>query len=594
MATDFIYTLHSFCGLHLTEDGSPVKNGESGDMENLRVTQTGELALREGYTTRNRRTGAVRALWSGTLAGRTLHLAVIGQSLFSSQDAFATLTEVGAVCGEGRVCCLEFQGRVYLLTGESILCFDGTSLSPIEGYRPLVRIGTNTDGTGGTPFEDYNLLTCAVRESYSVAEEGQQEFFLSEAPVASVDYVKVNGITVDPVNVYPETATGRIHLDTGRVHVPAGENTVEIGYHTLAGDRTLIHSCRFGVPYGGANDSRVFLYGNPTSPAVRYYSGIVNGRPCMEYFPAANFTLVGDGAPITSIVRHYDRQIIFTPSATYYSYPESATDGAGMAYTSFPVYTLSALRGNICEGMGLLVDNKPLSLMPSGLYLWNNTAIRDERNATLISERISPALLHSDLLRARIFLRSATQEVYLLLPERLYVYHYGLNLFYAYSNLGQTEMLEDEKNRFFFGTEDGRICQVGGVSDDGEPIEAHWESGVLDAKDSAHTKNLYSVTVLLGEDDESPLALALRADNSALPHCDSHTLRIKESGLLDFSALDFRALNLATAAQSRMRRWRTHVKRFSHLRLRLIHPKRDGALRIRKIILRGTVNDQPT
>lgn len=595
MAKNFTLTLNHFGGLHLNGAGEvPISDGESPKMKNFRITQTGQLKLREGYRVLQKKDGPVRCLWQGTLGDDSFFLALIGKWLYRSKDGFVTLCPIGEIEGEQNVCCLEFREKLYLLTGNTILCCDGEKLEEITPYRPLIRI-SSPPGGGGTPLEDVNFLTPQVRQSFS-PDGTTQIFHLAERKVKSIDYVLHNGIALKENEDYvpdPSDATVQVFGKDGSEYpVEAGTDSLEIGYTLLEHSYAPPLCCRYGVTYGGENDTRAFLYGNPSAPAVRYYSGIADGLPTMSYFPVSNASMVGDGEEITSIIRHYDRQIIFTPHSTYYSYPETQTEQTGRQYTSFPVYTLSALRGNTVEGPGLLVDNKPLSVMPSGLYLWNSTSVRDERNAVCISSRISPALAQENLRNARVFLRSMTEEVYVVVSTGIYVYNYRKNLFYYYEGFRPRVTLEDETSAFFFGTDDGKICRTEGVLDDGEGIEAYWESGPLFCGDRTHKKHLFDASFGLSSTEPAPLLLSWVTDNAT-----SRTLLFNRekrlfANLFSFENLDFESLSFETARRSKRRKIRIGAKRFDHITLCLTHPKEPHDLCLTHLILRGKICDQ--
>ncbi len=597
MANTFNHTIASFGGLNLPQEGSVPKNdNDSPKMKNFCITRSGQLKLREGYRTLQKLEGSVRCLWQGTLLGRTLHLVVAKNTLYASEDAFSTLQEIGHVPGEGDLCCLEFREVLYFLTGQGILAFDGERLEEIKPYRPLIRITSPPTG-GGIPFEDVNYLTGEVRQTFSA--DGESLFFyLAEPTVKSIDYIIRDGVELcSGVDFFPDEMHGRVQiLGEGQTEIPkAGTDNIEIGYTLWEEPVNNPAFCLQGITYGGENDTRAFLYGNPYEPAMRYYSGIVDAMPSMRYFPVSNASMVGDGEPITSIVRHYDRQIIFTPHAAYYSYPEVQTEETGRQYTSFPVYTLSALRGNIVFGASLLVDNKPLSVMPSGLYLWNSTSVRDERNAVCISECINEGLIRENLKETRLFLRASKSEVYAVLPQGgIYVYHQAKNRFYYYEGFSPTAMLEDEKNRFFFGDSEGKLCIIEGSTDDGAGIDAFWESAALSCSSPTRTKNLFSVTVGLSPEAEAPFELSWHTDNAA-SHAKNGKANVLSSRLFSLDALDFAAFSLDTARHMHERRVRIGAKRFCHITLKLRHPAEcTEDLCVTHLILRGKENDQHT
>ncbi len=594
MAKQFTLTLQNFGGLHLPEAGeTPAFENESPDMVNFRITESGQLKLREGFRTLQQKEGSVRALWHGTLLKKTLYIALIGEALYKSTDAFQTIVQVGTLAGKEPVSCLEFREKLYFLTGRDIFVFDGEKLGTLNPYRPLIRIASPPGG-GGIPFEDANALTPCVRQTFS-PDGTALEFRLTESRVESIDYVLRDGHTLKEGTDYiPQAWEGSVRIfgEHGEEATAAGTENIEIGYTLRYPEFEGVRLCRFGVTYGGDNDTRAFLYGNPNNPAVRYYSGLVEGLPSMEYFPTSNLSLVGDGEEITSIVRHYDRQIIFTPHATYYSYPVTRTDETGKEYTSFPVFTLSAMRGNSVRGLSLLVDNKPLSVTASGLFLWNSTSVRDERNAVCFSERIAPALRESNCRSLRLFLRGAQNELYLVTETGIFVFQYRKNLFYYYEGFLPTQMIEDEACRCFFGTEDGRICILEGCTDDDRPIPAHWKSGALFCQDHAHKKHLHSLTLGLSPESDGTFSLAWYTDNATSRTVAQKTKKPVRFPLFRFDPCNFNAFSFDTSRRTHAVKLRIGAKRFSSISFCLSHPEEKGDLCLTHLVLHGTINDQ--
>ncbi|MBR6529803.1 MAG: hypothetical protein IKT43_00100 [Clostridia bacterium] len=576
MAKNVSLTLKEFGGLHIPEAGEmPLGKNESPNMKNFCITPSGQLKLREGYRVLHEKNGAVRLLWQGTLKKQSFHLALIGTELYRSADCFQTLENIGTLEGEDEVFALEFREKLYLFNGTNIHVCDGEKIEILKPYRPLIRISSPPAG-GGIPFEDVNFLTAEVRQTFS-ADGDSLDFYLAEKRVESVDYVLRDGVKLKPEEDYttdPFWGYVTIFGDKDENAVKKGVNNIEIGYTLWNYYPETVERCRYGVVF----DSHVFLYGNSFNPAMRYYTGLVDGMPSMEYFPASHYSMVGGGEQITSIVRHYDRQIIFTAHEAFYSYPETRVDETGKEYTSFPIYTLSAMHGNCVKGLSLLLANKPLSVMPSGLYLWNNTSVRDERNASCFSARISKALKSENLGDARLFLRHTTGELFLVLSRGIYVYNYKTDLFYYYEGYLPTCMLEDDEKNFFFGTEDGKLCLIGGDMDAGVDIEAHWESPALTFGDETHTKNLSDLTLLFYSRDGAALDVSWHTD---MAMSQTRRLYILPTPLVTHGLLCTMRYKL-----------RLYAKRFRHFSLTISHPKGSGDLCLSALILRGRINDQ--
>lgn len=505
MAKDFVFQLEKFRGLHVSRDQSrELGAGESPDMLNFKVTKGYKLKKRDGYF-KIHAGDRIRGIWNGNIRGQEWFVCVDCDELAASRNGFDELEYVGnGIAGTGEVQFFPFYQALYILTGEGIWKFDGEALAPLEAHIPTIMISTPPSGAG-VPFEEVNLLTRTVRQTFSPT--GQDGFFRGVFPVIDhIVSVTLDGEVLEDDQYYFDGITGRFCI----LNIPpAGTDTLEIVYVLYGEDPShRIHNCRYALAFGGANDTRAFLYGNEDSPAMRYHSGVVNGEPCMEYFPETGYTLVGNGSPITSVVRHYDRQLIFTKEAAYYSYLDYMTGSDDRLVASFPVFPLSDDCGNLAFGQGILLENDPCTVMGSGLYRWISTNVRDERNTKLFSQPINARLTEEKLENARLFNRKSTSELFVWVGENLYVYNYLLKLFYFYrvpKILSFCEMGE----ALYFATERD-IFSVSGTTDDGESIPAHWSSMGFEFDEMGKMKNLHRISLFANGEDEQTVLLTLR------------------------------------------------------------------------------------
>lgn len=502
--------LEKFLGYHASFDPArELAEGESPEMLNFKITDGFGLKKREGYVPAFlAQQDEIRGIWYGKVGGEDRYLAAIGKVLYASATGFEDLSPLdGEVPGSEKVVFFPFYRGVYLLTGEGIKKYDGTDLLPLEPHVPLVMIATAPSGSG-VVYEEPNILTNQIRQSFSPNGE-DRIFFPALTNIQSVVWVKENGIEMDSSRYYWDDAMCAIVFLNPPIQ---GVDNLEVlmkMYTQDVSDRIL--NCRFAVGFGGASDTRAFLYGNRESPSMRYHSGIVEGEPSFEYFPETGYTFIGSGSPITSILRHYDRQLIFTEEAAYYSYLEYMTGESEKLIASFPVLPLSDDRGCVPEGQALLVENTPCTLGRNGLFRWVSTNIRDERNAVLFSEPIDAALQKETAERAILFNRKGTSELYLCFGSHLYVYNYRLGLFYYYEVSEIQDFCETENGFYFVSGKN--IFRVAGDSDNGKEIPAVWRSKPLSFSTPFQEKNLYWLTLLSMTGDEAKVAVSFRRQN---------------------------------------------------------------------------------
>lgn len=571
MAREFEFRAALFSGLDgdLSEhaDSHP---GASPDMLNFTVTPDGELIRRAGCELLCEKEEPLRGIWCGALSDGTLYAAVFGDTLYASGAGFDALTPVaGAVPGTGEVRFFPFLGALYLLTGAGIFRFDGTAMAPVEPYEPTLTTDT-APGGDGTELEAVNALTPKVMQRF-VPDGTSTRYRLATLDIYSVDRIERDGAEIPLTQWYwDDLACAVIFLSPPL----RGGSDLIIHYRVSSHDPALarrILNCRYASAFGGAGDTRVFLYGSEEAPATRYHSGMADGLPDMGYFPVLNYTLIGDGAPVTGILRHYDRQLIFTERAAYYSYLAYQTEADGRNRAIFPVLPLSDDRGNLPAGQPLLMENEPVTVTEAGLFRWVSTNVRDERNARLFSRPVREYLSAMDPRAVRLFNRKSEGELYIACGQEILVYRYGVGAFYRYRLTDLSVCyLAARDGEFYFGTAH-RICRAGGETDLGQPIPAWWTSPFLTLSAKGREKNLYSA-VLCADTARGGASCEFQLITP------EGTVPVRETA--------------AFPAGSRAARRRVPARHghFERVQTRIIAG--DGRLRLRYLVLKGKVCDK--
>lgn len=566
MAKDFVLNLERFEGLRCSNDKTEeLSIGESPDMINFRITKGLKLARREGYRSLFQTEERVRGIYCARFGAEKVYLAVIGNALYSSREGFFALSPLeGEIPGEEKVTFFSFCGEVYLLSGCGIFQFDGKEVKVLEPHIPLLMISTPPDG-GGVLYEEVNLLTRKVRQRFS--PDGESLLFRPVLDnVKSIDWVKVNGILKDP-NQYTWDDNAMAFSFVGAP--VAGVDSMEIQFEIEGEDPSQrILGCRFASAFGGASDTRAFLYGNKESAGVRYHSGIVEGKPSFAYFPETAFSLVGTGDAITSIVRHYDRQLIFTESGAYYSYLEYMTGVDDHLIAAFPVLPLNEERGCAPFGQALLVENTPVTLTENGLFSWVSTNIRDERNAKRLSDPIDLILQKEKAEEAVLFNCKKNSEMYICIGTHVYVYNYLLKLFYYYE-LPEICGFSETEDGVFFYTENG-IFSMGGETDNGKKIRAFWKSREIHFSSKEKLKKLFDFTVMASAKEGGELRIKLSSSPGE---------KTKERRIL-----------LSLPEKSEKKKMKVSMERFLSLHVELIWEE-ESSFHLEGMILKGRRTD---
>lgn len=378
---------------------------------------------------------AVRGLWSGNVGGTEYIIAACNGFLWSLTESSGvwTKTSIGAISTASHVYMFGFSTKLYILDGSNYYAWDGTTLSTVVGYRPLVVISSAPVG-GGAALEQINKLNGLRRVQFSPT--GTTAFHLTETDITSIDYVKntatgfnytltadytvdapngnVNFITATRTeNFTGNGSTRTFTLSTNNANIlnitiagtasttytynilakvitfasaPAngaaivvtetivpitGTNTVEIGYTVSTNYRSQITVMKYSQTYNGSTDTRIFLYGDGTNNT--YYSGIQydTGLPSAEYFPDLNAISVDSAnTPITSMIKHFDQMLIFKSDSTFMTSYGIITLADNLTTSAFYTIPMNREIGNIALGQVKLVKNNPLSLFGSSVYEW--------------------------------------------------------------------------------------------------------------------------------------------------------------------------------------------------------------------------------
>lgn len=374
---------------------------------------------------------AVRALWSGTVAGTERLMAVCSGHLWSLSESGGVWSraDAGSLDTSGRVAMFGFDGRLYIVNGRGYYVYDGSRFYSVEGYVPCVVTAAAPSG-GGQSLEQVNALTLRRRQKFS-SDGTATVYQLAETQLSSIDAVEVNGSPVTGCTA--DTDAGTVTFSSAPA---AGSSNVQIWYTasltktaSYTGDGT---SRTFAVPGGGENvssvtaavggsaaegftvsdgavtfssapaakaavvitavyasprdkitgmrsaeffngagDNRVFLYGDGSARAV--YSGIREdtGKPSMEYFPDLNEMTVGnDNTPITAMIRYYSRLLIFKPGSTYSAYYSGISLADGVSTAGFYVSGVNRELGCTAPGQAVLVGSRPRTPDNASIYEW--------------------------------------------------------------------------------------------------------------------------------------------------------------------------------------------------------------------------------
>lgn len=583
-ADERVFQIQKWLGLNENPDGdTKLKMGEASAMRNFRVTRDGNLQKRPGTKAVLRLSqwpagwGSTRTVWHGFINGIERIMAVQADrsvvehrlvSLWSNGEW--TLEAIGSLSVSNDPCMFGFDDKLYILTGSEYYVYDGTTLSVVSGYVPLVATAVPPDG-GGELLEQVNKLT-AKRRAWFSPDGTKTKFHLPEKDIQSVVAVRNNASGNDVTGWTADRAEGTVKFTNAPVN---GVNTLEIEWEAKTDFRSEITAMHFSEIYNGSQDTRVFLYGDGSNTAL--YSDVdYNGKPNAEYFPDQNEVRVGAAnTPITGMIRHYGTLAVYKTDGAWSINYGAITLADGTLTSAFYVTPVNEAIGNEALGQVQLVLNSPVTLFGQDVYEWRNSSYytsnltRDERQARRMSDRVYATLHSFDTKNCKCFDDNYNQEYYICNPDgRALVWNYAADAWCLYTDFRCDNLLSVENQ--LYSIYDGVVFRVSTeyASDETKtlgvetPIDCYWESGAMSFGRDYQRKYSAMLWVGIKPDFHASVDVTVVTDRSS-------ALSQKEVkyNMLGFEHMDFSDFTFLTNDKPQMKRLKIKAKKFVFYKL---------------------------
>ena len=564
------FVIKNFLGLNITKTGdTQIKDGESGNMDNFVITNDYKLKKADGYKTVYDFETPIRGMYEYKTGAYTYLLIAtngrlykIEKSNLDDDSTWESLTPIwiGSIADSDTTFFL-FDGKVYILNGSEYKCYNGTSLQTVEGYIPLVYIGSSPSG-GGTEYDPINILTGKKHQQFN-GDGSSATYHLAQTGISSVDKVIVNGIQLSS-GWSADTANGTVTFTS----IPSvGNDNVDIYWTKDDGNRSKITSMKAGIVYGGDVDTKVFLYGSDSEPNRIRYSATAGGVPSAEYFPATNLADIGvSNFKVTDCTRQYDRLIVTTNKPEAYYLTIDLIDVNGYSTPSVQTFPLNEVHGNIAFAQGQVLNNDPVTIEQGQIIRWKSTNVRDERNMTVISAKIKDDLVSYDLRAAKTCDFQDRNQYWLAIGNRVYIYNYAND---TYSRL----LLPAEADAFcvigsnmYMATNDGKLQKwdANYQDFDGTTINAHWEMNFSNFGASYLRKTLRKVWVTMQPQANSSATIGFITNKEK----SEHTKVINYSfSTLDVDDADFNNWSFEVSYNPQPFRLKLKAKKWTNLKI---------------------------
>ena len=493
----------------------------------------------------------------------------------------------------------QFDNKLYIVDGKKLLVWDGAEVKPASEYAkiPTVTIAKAPNG-GGTSYEDLNLIQPGFTELFA-GTEGDTAYHMT---FGGLDDTTVKAYILDSSGSWAEKTENTdftVDRENGIINFTAapgkspvtGEDNVKItAYRTVSGYADRINKCCIGTQYGlkGSMD-RLFLSGNPDYINQDWFSD--QNDP--TYFADTYYSSLGTSK---SAIMGYS--VINNYLATHKD--EMETDQfivlrEGVLADNKPVFrSVNTLQGAgaIAKDTFAYLSSEPLFLTRSGVYAITAQDITGEKYGQNRSFYLNGKLLkESDLEKSFAFVY---KDMYWLCVNGVAYILDGLQPmqtdksmpystrqyagFYR-TNLPANCMWEKDGN-LYFGSTDGRVCEFYSDSDalisyndDGEKIEAIWETPDLDGKLFYKNKTFRYLAVRLKSAVATTLDMYVqKRELWSFIKKDNYTARYLSFGSVVFSKFTFSSDQTQKIIPTKLRVKKVDKARFRFVNAELNEP----------------------
>jgi len=590
--------LSKFLGINEAVGETELEVGEALICDNFRITKDYKLQKRPGHHKFvNFGAGNVQGIaefqlngknimlicWNGQVYEYNLSIAV-DNTLISELITIGVVTIIGNIT-DVKTSMFWFEGKVYFLNGTDYKEYDGTTYQDVVPYIPTVAINAPPAG-GGTLFEEVNLLTGQKSQTF-IGDGSSTLYQLAETTIDADEVLaSISGVPkTEGVDFTVNRTLGQVTFTVA----PGNELPVIITWvKAVAGSTDLVKNNKYAIAYGVENDTNLFIWGNPNEKNRFRFSGILKAN----YFPVNSFVSVGtDEFAITDLEPQYQSLLVFKKNETKIVTPElnpNYANNTGLNKFNYPYRDLNVAVGNLAPNQVRLIENNPLSLDGFSMWLWSSaTSVEDERNARIVSDRLKLSLQVLDLSTAVTFDNQNEKEYWLNIGGYVYIWNYGNDTFYRYSNVAATEFIEIEGQIYFAGN--GFVSRFDDeyTSDRevlGDSIPCVMKTGFADFDSLEYRKIMTNEWISIKADSKTSTLVKFVTDRKNEE--DSKEFLVSYN-LIDFDNIDFDDFSFLTNVNPQPHRFRGKIKKFTYLQVIFMNDTNNETLTVLKLLLQA-------
>lgn len=424
----------------------------------------------------------------------------VGNKLWYTDFEQESPTELFALANTNRCAYRQYGTTVYVLNGADYVAVVGNSseLTAVDvvPYVPTVVVNADPATGSGDLLENYNRIGAGFTVQYS----GTSSATVFQLPDTDLDEtaptVVVNGTTLTAEDYTFSAANGTVTLDVGAT---PNTNGVSItAYKTYEDDVNSILNCRIISAFGGLNEVKIVVGGNPNHPNYFYASATADPT----YFPFNLYNIVGTpDDPITAFAGQFNTLIIFKENSIYSANYSLDSDGV----VRIPANPVNQNIGCDCPYTVQLINNNLTWLNSKhgvcGLF---STSVENERNVRVLSKNINGTAYAYGLLAEANKQNAVAADIdgryWLCMNGDVFVWDYSLKTYtgkpeylswWKFNNIHPCAFIQDGANTYYARSDEESFVEFTNVfTDYGQAINAYWYSVPFNG-DGTHTEKCF-------------------------------------------------------------------------------------------------------
>ncbi|MDR2515662.1 MAG: DUF2460 domain-containing protein [Christensenellaceae bacterium] len=553
-----------FRGVDFTTDELAIDRSRSPWAPNMIADQGGNPEKRVGWRVLWDLGARINGMHAGLVNMAYVVLIHAGTSLYSwNMEGQPALIASGL--RDDKSAGFAMGGKIWLLDGERFRAygiFEEGSAAELKDVAEIAYVPTTTiarmPSGGGSVFDEVNLLT-PKRQNWFTGDGSSTEFQLDASPIDDASV----GIRIGEETELTEGTDFTVDREAGKITFTAapalpevvGQDNVFVTFSKTNPEYYgRIGKCQFGILYGIGSNDRIFVSGNPDTPAQDWHSQINDPT----YFPDLNYALVGsDSTAIVGYLRVSGQIAIVKEdkaldSTVFLRTAQLSSDGKTPL---FPMQQGITGIGAISRTAFAYLGDEPLFLSRRGVYGITSTLIIAERTVANRSFFVDPRLTREAGQAEAV--ACEWNGIYLLVypSGNAYILDGRQNKSYKPNSNGEyvyecyhwdsipARVFHTYKNDCFFGTADGRLCRfnndmpdVDRFNDVGNAIKCSW-STLADVDGFAgklKTMTKRGSVVVIKPYRKSSVAIYVRTDKD-----EGRLIRRENMDIFDWSLIDF-------------------------------------------------------